>query len=889
MSIAPGARLGAYEILSPLGAGGMGEVYRARDTRLNRDVAIKVLPDLFAADADRLARFKREAQVLASLNHPHIAAIYGIEEGASGSALILELVEGPTLADRIAQGPIPVDEVLPIARQIGEALEAAHEHGVIHRDLKPANIKLTSDRKVKVLDFGLAKATEARRDQISQSPTLTSPAMSRGGVILGTAAYMSPEQARGKTVDKRTDIWGFGCVLYEMLAGRRAFEGDDISETMAAILRDEPRWDALPAAVPAAVMTLIRRCLEKDPGRRVADISTARFVFDEPALGASMPAARAVQTHRARRAWRRAAVAAMAIAGAALLGAFVARYAASSPIPRITRLAVVPPVNRPVVLDGITRNIAISPDGNRVAWVSGNGTMMVRALDSLTPIAIGGLGSPRHPAFSPDGEWIAFFDAQESIKKVPSSGGPPTSITRSVFGARGLTWVGDETIVFATVGGAGLMRVSAAGGEPQVLTRPNRAAGEIDHLWPETLPTGELLFTITRAGGSDQSHIALLDSAGSQRILLHGGSHAHFVAPAYIVYSTAGSIRAVRFDLKTLSIVGTPVSLVNDVGTTPHGAKDADVSTNGTLAYVPIGHVLAQRTLVWVDRQGREQPIAGAPARAYGYPRVSPDGSQIVVSSNDQDYDLWRWDGQTLQRTTFDPGQDTYPLWTPDGKSVMWGSQNDGAIYHRAIDRAGNVDKITSDVNIRYPSAISPDGTRLVVRVDNLSDSGTDLFVLTLAGERTTAPLIATPFSERNADISPDGRWVAYESNEAGQYEVYVRPFPNVDDGKWLVSNGGGTSPLWARRSAALFFRRTDGSIMSASVNAAGTSFRTGPAVKVADAYYTGAGAFVGRTFDVSPDDSRFLVIKDSSSSVQPAIVVVQNWLEELKARVAIR
>ncbi len=894
MTLAPGTRLGAYEIVALLGAGGMGEVYRARDTRLGRDVAIKVLPAGFAADADRLQRFKREAQVLASLNHPHIAAIYSVEETTGVTALVLELVDGPTLADRIARGGIPFDEGLPIARQIAEALEAAHERGIIHRDLKPANIKLTAEENVKVLDFGLAKAVEAPGSaglhaNISQSPTLASPVMTMGSVILGTAAYMSPEQAKGRAADKRSDIWGFGCILYEMLTGTRPFAGEDITEVMTAILRDEPQWSRLPSDVPAAVRSLLQRCLEKDPRRRIGDISAARFVLEDPALSA-VPARSSV-AHLAEREpwrWRIAALAVAAIVGAAL-GVFGLQFAMPIQPATIARLSIVPPSDTPLVIDGITRDVGMSPDGSRVAWVTHNGNIVVRALDQLTPSVITGLGSARHPTFSPDGQWIAFFDGNESVKKVAASGGPATTLLGWSGGARGLTWNVDKSIIFAKVDGDGLVEVPSGGGPGEVLTQPDRNKGEVDHLWPQALPGGKaVLFTITRVGGADESQLAVLDLASRKhRVLLQGGTDGHFIAPGFLVYATAGVLRGVRFDLETLSVIGSPVSLIEGLGTTPQGAKHADFSADGALAYIPVGELLSQRTLVWVDRAGREEPLPGAPARAYMYPRVSPDGSQVAVVASDQDYDVWRWDShaRTMTRATFDAGMDTYPVWTPDGKRLLWSSQRDGPnnVYAQFSDGTGPIERLTNQVGVQYPNSVTPDGKHVLLRVDARGKTGTDVMMLTLGTPNSLVPVVATTFVERNVDVSPDGRWIAYQSNETGQFEIYVRPFPNVDVGKWAISNGGGEQPLWAKRGGTLFYRGKGGAIVSVTIETTGGGLRAGQPMKILDAYFTGAGAFIGRTYDVSPDDSRFLMVKEAEGTALPSIVVVQNWRQELE------
>jgi len=606
MAVSPGSRIGCYEITAEIGAGGMGIVYRARDTKLNRDVALKVLPDLFARDPERLARFQREAQVLASLNHPNIAAIYGLEEADGVRALVLELVEGPTLAECIEVGSLspgtrervgvrgqglPLEDALPIAKQVAEALEAAHEHGIIHRDLKPANIKVRPDGTVKVLDFGLAKAFtgDAAVGDASHSPTI-SLAATQAGVILGTAAYMSPEQAKGKPADKRADLWGFGCVLYEMLTGKRAFQGDDVSDTLARVLMKEPEWDALPPTTPPPIHKLLRRCLARDRQRRLSDAATVRLEIED---AQTTPAAEVIRAFPAPQAsmGRGALVPVLTL----LVGPVVAGLAvwlATRPAPaRVARLTITPPVTAPLTLDGITRDVAIAPDGTRLVYLGTNrGQLFVRALDQLVPVALSGLGAPFHPICSPDGQWIAFFDGNSAIKKVAATGGPAITLSPISGARRGASWGLDDMIVFATSDtSTGLLRVAAAGGEPEALTTPDRAQGEVDHLWPEMLPGGEaVLFTITTAGGIDQAQVAVLDlRTGARTVLMRGGSHAQYVASGHLVYAVAGTLRAVPFDLGRLAVVGPPVPVVEGVVTTPQGAADFSVATDGTLVYVP--------------------------------------------------------------------------------------------------------------------------------------------------------------------------------------------------------------------------------------------------------------------------------------------------------------
>ena len=621
MALSAGRRLGSYEITSALGAGGMGEVYRARDTKLNRAVALKILPEAFTRDPDRLARFTREAQVLASLNHPHIGAIYGFEDSSDTYALVLELVEGDTLADRIARGAIPLNEALPIARQIGEALAAAHEQGIIHRDLKPANVKITPDGTVKVLDFGLAKlasagTTASASDAAALSPTITSPAMMTAvGVLLGTAAYMSPEQAKGRDADKRSDVWAFGCVLYEMLAGRRAFDGEDMTEVLGAVVRLEPNWEALSSDVPPPVRTLLQRCLVKDRRNRIADIAVALYVLDHQTnITPTHAASAAPLAHRP--SWQRMAALTTGALTVAVLGGAMVWLATRPATPAVTRTAITTSGPAALARHGSDRAVAITPDGSRVIY-RGNNRLLVRALNQLEPTMLTGLGpAPRGVFISPDGQWVGFVDGA-ALKKVAITGGPPATLSALEGAPRGATWGPDGTIIFATTSPAtGLQRVSAAGGEAAVLTNPDRERGERDHFWPEFLPGGKaVLFTISPPTGDiANAQIAVLDlETRTWRVLIRGGSDAHYVPTGHLVYGVAGTLRAVAFDLARLEVIGTPALVLEGVATTVPGAAEVAVAANGSLVYIPGGPGLSdERSVVSLDRQG-PPPLPGLP------------------------------------------------------------------------------------------------------------------------------------------------------------------------------------------------------------------------------------------------------------------------------------
>jgi serine/threonine-protein kinase len=911
VALTAGSRLGSCEIVTLLGSGGMGEVYRARDTKLDREVAIKVLPEQFVADPERVARFQREAKTLAALNHPHIGGIYGLEDADGVHALVLELVEGPTLADRIAQGPIPLDEALPIARQIAEALEAAHEAGIIHRDLKPANIKLRPDGAVKVLDFGLAKAlepTSASSANVTASPTITTPAMMTGiGMILGTAAYMSPEQAKGRPADKRSDVWAFGAILYEMLTGVRTFPGDDVSDTLAAVLRAEPDWSALPGNTPAPIRRLLRRCLDKDRKRRLDSAADARLDIDE-ALLAPIGEASVATAPTPKATWTRALP--WGIAGTAVAGLLLALWAPwRNTLPRrITRLNITT-AGSALTINGIDRNLALSPDGTRVVYAGNNGTQLfVRALDSLEPVAIAGVGSGvgiRSPFVSPDGQWVGFTSGGNTLQKVAITGGPSIRLASLDGSLRGGTWTPDDAIIFATNNPAtGLQRVSAGGGVPEVLTRPDHTQGEGDHFSPDILPGGRaVLFTITpQTGGLDAAQVALRDlRTGMQKVLLRGGSHARYVASGlgspnrldreggHLVYVAAGTLRAIAFDPTRLETHGSAVPVLPRLATTNLGTSDFDVATDGTLVYVDaLGGLTNERVLVWVDRTGKEEPVA-APPRAYQHPRLSPDGTRVALWSSDMEDDLWIWDlgRQTLTRLTFDPGQDRFPVWTPDGRRIIFSSNRVGVLnlWWQAADGTSAAERLTTSSNNQFLTGITPDGTAVVFN-EATPTTANDLLQLAFDGTRRVTPLLQTQFDERNGIVSPDGRWLAYESNSSGRFEVFVRPFPNVGGGQWPVSRAGGTRPLWARNGKELFYVGPGGELLGVPVEARGETWNAGPPTKLVEGRYLLAAGTAGRTYDVSPDGRRFLMLKASGTdagAAPPAIVVVQNWDEELK------
>jgi len=749
-----------------------------------------------------------------------------------------------------------------------------------------------------VLDFGLAKAlaptSGAGRDGMDSPAPEAAP--TEPGVILGTAAYMSPEQARGRPIDKRADIWAFGVVLYEMLTGRTVFTGETTSDTIAAILQCEPDWAALPTNLPSSVRTLIRGCLAKERRQRIADMSVAKFALEDPAGAHSWPAALAPRPSR----WRRLAVPASAwLLGIAMSGTavWIARRA-PIPLPRVSRFVITPPIAAALTVSEIYHDLALTPDGSRLVYVGGDGaSLFVRTLDQLDATSLTGFNAAFGPFVSPDGQWIGVFDGASApaLKKVAIAGGPAVTLSRPDSPTRGASWGVDGTIVFATTNAAtGLQRISAAGGEPSVLTRPNRAGGEADHIWPEILPDGHsVLFTITALTGRlDQSQIAVLDlRTGSQTVLIRGGSDARYVSTGHLLYAAEGTLRAVAFDLRRLAVVGTSVAVLPQVRTTATGRADAAVAANGTLVYVPGGVTATERSLVWVDRRGQETPLA-APPRSYVYPRLSPDGTRLAFFVSDQELDIWLLDlsRSTLTRLTFDAGLENYPVWMPDGRQLFFSSERDGArhLYVQA-DSTGAITRLTESVNAQYPTSISPDGARLVFTEIATATAAGDVLQLGLDRTHAVTPLVQTPFNERNGEVSPDGRWLAYEANNSGRFEIYVRPFPDVTGGLWPVSADGGTRPLWARSGHELFYLAPTGALMRVGVTG-GASWAASAPTKLFEGRYGAAGFHSGRTYDVSPDGRGFLMIKGGAGDPKgtPAsMVVVLNWFEELKRRVS--
>ena len=820
-----GQTISHYRISEKIGRGGMGEVYRATDTRLNREVALKVLPEAFAGDSQRMGRFSREARVLASFSHPNIAAIHGLVESDGKRALVMELVEGEGLSERIDRSLIPLEEALPIALQIAEALEAAHEKGIIHRDLKPANIKITPEGRVKVLDFGLAKALET--DEVAESdatPDLT-VTWTEAGVILGTPRYMSPEQARGKPVDERADIWAFGCVLFEMLTGRKTFQGESVSDVLASVLKTEPDLNGIPANTHPRIRELLRRCLQKDLHKRFQAIGDVRIEIEEvladPAGVLQAPMSAVTQV-----GWRQGILASLAILvlGASIAGITVWLLKPQPPEEprRVARFDMTPPllVIRP--LSG--PDVAISPDGTRIAYVAhvdAGRQLYLREVDQLETIPIRGTQGRliASPFFSPDGSEIGFYDnpvgGPGSLIKVPVQGGVPVKLSGAVqplsgatWPVSGATWGADGRIIFGTQG-AGLFQVPKTGGEAQVLTTPDPEKGETEHRFPKILPGGKaVLFAITTRGGGYQ--IAVLDLETFQHHILVPGRNPHYSTTGHIVYGREGALWAVPFDPARLEVTGDPVPVLEEVITKPSGAVNFSLSNEGSLIYVPGPTQVAERALVWVDRNGKEDPL-DTDLRPYAFPRVSPDGNQVAVTVYDLDnVDVWIHDLEhdIEIRLTRDESMDAFPLWSPDGQQVVFASDRGGALpnlYMKSADGTGQVEGLLTSTDYLIPNAWSPDGKLLVFAQMSLDEWNDNIGVLSMDGEQPSRRLLDEDFNELHAAISPDGRWVAYVSNETGQDEIYVRSFPNVDEGRWLISHDGGLAPLWSPDGKELF------------------------------------------------------------------------------------
>jgi serine/threonine-protein kinase len=904
MALPPGTRFGHYEITAAIGAGGMGEVYRAKDTTLKRDVALKILPQAFSADADRVARFQREAEALAAVNHPNIAQVYGLERSEGSTAIVMELIEGPTLADRIAQGAIAYDDALGIANQIIAALEAAHGRSIVHRDLKPANIKVRVDGTVKVLDFGIATAPESPLATSGRrSPTLLTPALTEAGILLGTAAYMAPEQARGRPVDERADIWAFGCVLYEMLTGQPAFTGEDVTTTLARVLEREANLSALPAAVPPRVHHTIELCLEKDPSKRIADIRDVKLALQGTFVMGGVADAAAVKTASVRPLWRRALPATVAL----LIGGGVVGLAAWSlwpappprPLMRLTTLVDRPNSGNALFLPSISR------DGSRIGFRAGNANQIfVRVLDEFDARLIPGTESAllRPPCFSPDGTWIAYSTEAGQLRKMPLAGGAALTVAEDVAGADYCDWGEDGYIYLGAT--AGIMRAPEAGGAAELVAAFDAASGETSYELSRLLPGGtQLLFSVLGSGITDVS-VAVLDlETREKKLLLKGAGPVTFAgtgpgaAQGHLVYGRNGALFAAPFDQRTLE-VGAAIPVLE--GVTAIGPLNAaSVSDTGTLAYFAGGDRALGTRLRWIDRDGSETPLP-EPAHPYASVALSPDGGRVAVDLFDLATftgDLWLYelDGDRLTRLTFG-GINSSPVWTPDGQRLIyWHSeagQSNGELRSVPADNsAPPVTLATVDDGPIGPTTITPDGTAVIGVTARGTGPGADIDIWALrlegtastSGDAATAELsdvLASDYNELGAMLSPDGRFLAYASNESGREEVYVVPYPGPG-GKTQVSTDGGRLPRWNPNGRELFY--VNGTrLMAVDVETSPVFRRLTPkALFEAPALGVATSAF----YAVAPDGARFLIPALGETDVDAPfeLRIVVNWFEELR------
>jgi Tol biopolymer transport system component len=900
VNVSPGTRWGHYEVLSPLGAGGMGEVYRARDTRLRRDVAIKVLPQDLAANPERLARLEREARILASLNHPNIAAIYGLEESDGSRFLVMECVEGESLAHHLAAGPLPVDDSLSVGAQIAAGLEAAHDAGVIHRDLKPANVMLRTDGSVKILDLGLARTLDASLSaDPSLSPTATSP-VTGTGFILGTAADMSPEQARGKTLDKRTDIFSFGCVLYECLTGKRAFPGESMSDILASILRSEPDWDALPADTPVAVRKLLRRCLQKDANRRLHDIADARIEIEE---AGSAPSGAIAETAAVRPPKGTARL--LWALGGALLG-IVATFSAgrlfAPPVARVSpRVLAVLPLLEGVALDVANRPaIAVSPDGSTVVFRAveqGIARLYRRRLDASAAEPIGGTEGGSNPFFSPDGQWLGFFTGFE-LKKVPLAGGLPVSVARVPPVTMGGAWGADGEILLTLTPNSILFAVSEAGGPLKPFTTHDPARGEHAHLWPQILPEGRGILLTTVLGQDFQDYasaqIVVLDpKSGRRTVVLEGSPFARY-ALGYIVFVRGGSVFRVPFDLSRLAVTGPAVPVAERIAIdSTDGVASFDVTRDGALVFAEGPPAVQGETVVLrLDRTGKETALPLPPGR-YGSPRLSPDGKTLALQRCEAPLCklfLYDFDRKVLSPLTSEAGGFFCPVWAPDGRQVAYTRLLTGgpALYVKNADGSGQPARLTTAPTeerkfAEFASSWSPDGRTLAY--STVTPAGgqavRDIWLLPLDGKRTGRPWFSSPEPEFAAAFSPDGRWIAYVSEGSGRREVYVRPFPGPG-GVVKISTNGGVEPVWTRGGRELLYRQGKDFLAVQIETSPGLTVGAPRVLFTADVT-PGGGEEMPFEYAASPDGNEIYATR-----IVPApepdrqLAIVTNWIQTI-------
>jgi len=889
MSLPSGTRLGPYEIVAPLGTGGMGEVYRARDTRLDRTVAVKILSSHLSSDPTLRQRFEQEAKAISSLNHPHICALYDVGHQDGTEFLIMEYLEGETLAKLLEKGPVPLAQVLKYGAEIADALDKAHRQGIVHRDLKPGNIMITKSG-AKLLDFGLAKAAVPLASGATLTAAITrATPVTQQGTIVGTFQYMSPEQVEARELDARSDIFSFGAVLYEVLTGQRAFPGKSQLSVASAILEKEPEpINAIKPLTPPALDRAIRHCLAKDPEDRWQTARDLLLELKWIAEGGSQAALAPLGAAKSIGGRRRGALmwGAASLILAAVTGLAVWELKPSPPRPVSRTMITLPPGQHLAGLDEPA--LALSPDGTHLAYVAiqdGKQRLYLRAIDSLSAAPIPGTDGAVNPFFSPDSQWLGFF-AGNRLKKISVSGGAAQTLADAVF-PRGASWSGRGMIVFGPASASVLRQVSEVGGMPQTLTR--LAKGEVSHRWPEFLPGGKALLFNTAATNFNWTNAQLVVESlgtGERRNLLTAATQPRFASSGHLIYAQGGSLMAVPFDSQRLEVTGAAVPVVEAVlQSSTSGGAQYSISTTGALVYVPGGAQTDQRNLVWVNRNGAEQPVA-APARAYLFPRVSPDGSQVSAAITGQDTQVWLYDfaRETLTRVTFEGNVNLNAVWTPDGKRIAFNSSKDGplSLFWQRADGSGGLERLTTSEYPHVPMSWSPDGQLLAFMEVNPT-SGYDIWVLRLS-DRKAQPFLRTPFNESSPRFSPDGRWLAYISDESGRYEVYVQPYPGPG-GKWQISTEGGTEPTWNPNGRELFFRNGD-KMMTVNI-AAQSGFSASKPRMLFEGPYVPSPA-TATNYSISPDGQRFLMLKpaDASDVAPTQINVVLNWFEELKRRV---
>ncbi len=900
MSVNPGTRFGPYEILSPIGAGGMGEVYRARDTRLDRIVAIKVLPTHLADRSELRERFEREAKTIASLNHPHICTLFDIGRQDGTDYLVMEYLEGETLAHRLQKGPLPLEQTLQYGVEMSDALDKAHRKGITHRDLKPGNIMLTKTG-TKLLDFGLAKLKQEAAPvdaQMTELPTVSEP-LTAHGAIVGTLQYMAPEQLEGKEVDARTDIFAFGAVVYEMATGKKAFEGKSQASLIAKILETDPLpMASLAPMTPPALDRVVKRCLAKDPDDRwqsVRDLEAELKWIAE--RGSHSGSVTATTLKRTPPFGPRTLIAGL---GALLLAAAIAslvmwnlKSAPKSSEKHVTRFTItLPPDQHLGVLTSgdAGRALAISPDGLHLvydAWEGSNienSQIYLRSMDSLQAKPIPGTKGGGRPFFSPDGQWVAFF-ADGKLKKVSLSGEEPQTICDATREDGGASWSTQGALTLGARGGYGsgvISQISAGDCTPRPLTHLGQ--GEVVQAWPEILPGGKAVIFASGTNSANWANAQIAVEAigsGERKNLVQGGMQPRYAPSGHLVYAQGGGLKAIPFDAQRLTVNGTSVPVVDNVmQSTVWGDAQYSVSDTGTLVYVP--QLIALTTMVWVDRNGKEQPLA-APVHAYLQPRISPDGQRVAVGITEQDSEVWIYDLSrgTLGRFTFEGKNNLVPYWTPDGKSVAFVSNMEGPrnLFWQHANGSGGLERLSTSQDLQIPSSWSPDGQSLAF-TDLNAATGFDIWVLRL-GDRKAQPFLQTQFNEREPQFSPDGRWIAYSSDESGRYEIYVQPFPGPG-GKWQISTDGGREVLWNRNGRELFYRNRS-KLMAVPITTQ-PNFSAGTPKALFEGDYQMLPAQSTPNYDVSADGQRFLMLKAVEQPAQ--INVVLNWFEELKQKV---